>query len=259
MVSTVSRSERNAPSAESRSKPSPSLQIGSPAKLSSRRCCPPANILQPLMQTEEERLAGPAGIADGREQPLLQQIQAGPAQKIAPALELVGKSWSQSPPVSLEPGQQPAHRPAGDLDAEVVGGHVLEMMSLVQDQSLVRRQHRRVLPVVRGLPDRQVGRQQVVVHHHDVGLRRTAAGPKQKAAIELGALEPGTEIRLGAHLVPHLRARADRQIAQGAVGGVTGPLRDARSARPACPAPAASAAPTPPGACARGRDSSASP
>ena len=185
MVSTLSRSERNAPSAESRSKPSPSLQIGSPAKLVVQTLLPTGDLLQPLMEAKEECLAGPASIAYGREQPLLEQVQAGPAQQVVPALKLVGKGWSQSPAVSLEARQQPAHRAAGDLNAEVVRRHVLEVMSLVQDQALIWWQHRCVLPVVRCLAHGQIGCEQVMVHHHDVGFRGAPASPKQKAAIEL--------------------------------------------------------------------------
>ena len=66
-----------------------------------------------------------------------------------------------------------------------------------------------------------------MVDHDDVGLRRAPARPEQEAAVEVRALEPGAEIGLGAHLVPDLRARRDRQIAQRAVGRVARPLGDA--------------------------------
>ena len=72
-----------------------------------------------------------------------------------------------------------------DLDAEVAGRDVLEVVRLVEDESLVGRQHGRLLPVVLRLAHREVGGEQVVVHHHDVGLRRPAPGPEQEAAVEV--------------------------------------------------------------------------
>jgi hypothetical protein len=47
-------------------------------------------ILEPLVQSSEERFAGAASIGDGRQQSLMQQVETGPAQEVTPALELVG-------------------------------------------------------------------------------------------------------------------------------------------------------------------------
>ena len=91
------------------------------------------------------------------------------------------------------------------------------MVGLVEHQAPVGRQHRRLLPVVLRPADREVGRQQVVVHHHDVRLGRPPAGPEQEAAVEVRTLEPGAEVRLRAHLVPDLGRRRHRQVAQRAV------------------------------------------
>ena len=109
----------------------------------------------------------------------------------------------------------------------MAGGDVLEVMAFVQNQPAVRGQHRRLLPVVLGLPHRQVRRQQVMVDHDHVRLGRPSPGAEQEAPVEVGALEPGAQVRLGADLVPDLRARRHRQVAQRAVGGVSGPLGDA--------------------------------
>ncbi len=131
----------------------------------------------------------------------------------------------QAAPVALEAAQQAAHTTARHLRAEVPGGDVLEVMRLVEHDPLVRRQHRRFLPVVAGLAHLEVGREQVMVHHHHVGLRRLAPRAEHEAAVEVLALEPGTEVGLGAHLVPHLRARRRGQVAQRAIGGAAGPRR----------------------------------
>ena len=75
--------------------------------------------------------------------------------------------------------------------------------------------------------DREVGGQQVVVDHHDVRLRRPAAGPEQEAGIEVRALQPGAEVGLRAHLVPHLAGGLEREVGEGSVSGVPGPLEQA--------------------------------
>ena len=156
----------------------------------------------------------------------VQQVEAGAAEEVGPSHQLVRQRGHEPAPVPLEPGEQAPHGSAADLNAEVGGRHVLEVVGLVEHQPLVRRQHRRFLPVVLGLTHREVRRQQMVVHDHDVGLRRTAAGPEQEALVEVAALEAGAEVRLSAHLVPHFTGGRDRQVAQGAVGGVSRPLRD---------------------------------
>ena len=65
------------------------------------------------------------------------------------------------------------------------GGDVLEVMRLVEDQPPVRRQHRRLLPVVLRLAHREVGGEQVMIHHDDVGLGRAAPRPEEEAAVEV--------------------------------------------------------------------------
>ena len=52
--------------------------------------------------------------------------------------QLVRQRRRQTAAVPLEPTEQPAHRPAGDLEAEVAGGDVLEVMAFVQNETAVR-------------------------------------------------------------------------------------------------------------------------
>src|SRR6478736_6564800 len=100
------------------------------------------------------------------------------------------------------------------------------MVCLIENQPAVWWQHRGFLPVVLGLADREIRRQEVMIDDHYICLRGPSPGSKQKAAVEVGALEAGAEIGLGADLVPDLRARSDRQVAQWAVGRMPGPLRN---------------------------------
>ncbi len=66
--------------------------------------------------------------------PLGEQVEAGAAQEVGPSHQLVRQRGHEPAPVPLEPGQQAAHGPAADLDAEVGGRDVLEMVRLVEHQ-----------------------------------------------------------------------------------------------------------------------------
>ena len=99
-------------------------------------------------------------------------------------------------------------------------------MCLVEHQALVRRQHRGLVPIVGRLTHGEIGGEQMVVHDHHVGLRGLAAGTEQEATVEMHALHPRAEIRLGGHFVPHFGTRWRREIAQRAVGGAPGPFAD---------------------------------
>ena len=155
------------------------------------------------------RLAGAAGVGDAR------AAGARCSRSRLARLSRSPRAISSCASVGARPRPFRSNRASSRRTARLLTwtprwlrGDVLEVVRLVEHQPPVRRQHRRLLPVVLGLPDREVGREQVVVHHHHVGLRRPAPGPEQEAAVEVAALEPGAEVRLRAHLVPHLAATA---------------------------------------------------
>ncbi len=155
------------------------------------------------------RVGRAARVAERGQEPLVQQVEARAAQQVAPAHELVRERRREPAAVALEPRQQPAHRRGCDTwMPRWPAATSSRWWRLVEDEPLVRRQHRRLLPVVLRLAHREVGREQVVVHDDDVRLGRAAPGPEQEAAVEVAALEARAEIGLGAHLVPHLRATA---------------------------------------------------
>jgi hypothetical protein len=110
----------------------------------------------------------------------------------------------------------------------VLCGHILQVVSLVEHQATIWRQHRRLLPVVRRLPYRKIRRQQMMVHDHHIGFGRAAPRPEQEAAIEVRTLEPGAEIGFRADLVPDFGRGRHGEVAQGAVAGVCGPLDQAQ-------------------------------
>ena len=71
-----------------------------------------------------------------------------------------------------------------DADAEVVGGDVLELVRLVEDDRFVRRQQLHVRPF---LAQRQVGEEEVVIDDHDVGRVRAPPRLRHEAALEVRA------------------------------------------------------------------------
>src|SRR5438874_1429523 len=72
-----------------------------------------------------------------------------------------------------------------------------------------------------------------MVHDHDVRLCRAPSRLEKEAAVEVGALEPGAQIRLRRHRVPHLAARLVGEIGERAVARPGGPRREAVELRPA--------------------------
>src|SRR5690348_14386251 len=106
------------------------------------------------------------------------------------------------------------------------GGRVLEMVALVHDEPGVRGEHRRFLPVVRRAPYGDVGHEKMMIDDDDIGLRRLATRLVEKALLVQWALEPPAQIGLRRDLVPELRPRRRRQIAQRAVARSVGPGGD---------------------------------
>ncbi|PYP71813.1 MAG: hypothetical protein DMD41_11105 [Gemmatimonadetes bacterium] len=105
-------------------------------------------------------------------------------------------------------------------------GDVLEVMRFVQDQPAVGRQHGRLEPVVGGEAHGEVGGEQVVIHHDDVGLGGAAARLEDEAALKVRAGEPRAQVRLGGDRVPHVGRGLVGEIGETAVGGAPGPGGD---------------------------------
>ena len=147
----------------------------------------PAPRLGQAVQAEEHlrpRRAGPspmAGSSRSRTRSRLARLSRSPR-----ADSSMTSDGTSPLPFRSNRAQQPLHPAARDLRAEVRGRHVLEVVRLVEDQSPVGRQHRRLLPVVRRLAHGEVGGEQVVIHHHHVGLGRSPPGPEQEAPVEEG-------------------------------------------------------------------------
>ena len=102
-------------------------------------------------------------------------------------------------------------------------GDVLQVMRFVEHQAAIGRQHGGLEPVVGRDPHREIGREQVVVHHDDVGLGGAAPRLEQEAALEVGTLEPRAQVRLRRDGVPYLRRRLVGQVREAAIAGARRP------------------------------------
>ena len=164
------------------------------------------------MEPEEEEVGRPLGVDDAGCEPLTEEIERGLAQQVVLGRELTAERGYDPLPVPLQTRQGAPDPTAGDLSAQVIGGDVLEMVGLVEDDALVRREDRRFLPVVRRLAHREVGREQMVIDHHHVGLSGLPTRRKEETPGVERALEARAEIGLGAHLVPHFRRGGHGQV-----------------------------------------------
>ncbi len=165
-----------------------------------------------------EQLVGPApGRHERVEHRARQQIAARRAEQIVVGTELRRERRQEAAAVALETPEQPLHAEHADLRAEVLGRDVFQVVGFVQHQAAVGRQDRRLLPIVRRDPHRQVGGEQVVIHHHDVGFGGSASRRENEAAIEVRALEPRAQIRLRRDRIPHVARRLFDEVRQTAV------------------------------------------
>ncbi len=151
MVSTVSRRRRNARSVSSqRERRAPRPRPDRRRTRRPSRSWPPARPSSRAKSRSEARPRWRAGHRRARA-PAARWIRSRLARlsRSLRAVSSLRQRRHQPAAVPLEAAEQPADAAARHLDAEVAGGDVLEVVRLVEDQPLVRRQHRRLLPVVR--------------------------------------------------------------------------------------------------------------
>ena len=91
---------------------------------------------------------------------------------------------------------------------------VFEVVGLVDDEPPIWWEDSGLLPVLDLSPHGQVSRQQVMVDHHHIGIRRAAAGLEHETLIEVRTLETGAQIRFGTNLVPDFPRRFRCKIRQ---------------------------------------------
>ena len=120
--------------------------------------------------------------------------------------------------LALDVARQLLDAEGRDLDAEVLGRHVLDEVRLVEDQGVVGGDHLAVAAVLH----REVGAEQVVVHDHDVGLERPLAHAGHEAGVEERARLADAVLARGRDLAPEVHdVRHVRDL--GAVAGLRSP------------------------------------
>jgi hypothetical protein len=174
-------------------------------------------------EQREHGVRGTAGRREGVGEALLHQVAARRGEQVVAPEQHRAERREQAPSVLLEPGQQPVDPEPTRLRAQVHRRHVFQVVRLVEHESAVGRQHGRLLPVVRHHAHGEVGREQVVVDYDHVGFGGPAPRLEQEAALEVRALEPGAQIRLRRHRVPHVAARLVGEVGEGAVARPSGP------------------------------------
>ncbi len=129
------------------------------------------------------------------------------------------------------------HAVRGDLDAEVLGGHVLEEVGLVEDHRVVGGDD---LAVAARVLHREVGAEQVVVHDHEVGLERALAHAGHPAGVEVGAGLADAVLARGRDLAPEVHGVGQVRDLRAVAGvGVGSPVLDGPEERDLVEAPEA--------------------
>ena len=122
----------------------------------------------------------------------------------------------------VQRAQQVADAALGEPDSEVLRGHVLDLVRLVEDHVVVRRQHaaRRARARAHG----EIREEQRMVRDEELPVLHAPARRLVEALVERGAAAAHAVVGIALHLVPHLAARQLRQRGQRTVLGVVGPL-----------------------------------
>ena len=103
--------------------------------------------------------------------------------------------------LALQVGRQIEALQPGKATTEKGGGHVFQMVGLVEERGLVAGQNLAVAAPAHG----QIREEQVVVHHHEVGGGRVPAQLREEAGRCLGAVLAQTEMVLAANRLPERR------------------------------------------------------
>src|SRR5438105_1184694 len=219
IVSTPSRSSLNATSKFSSATSSPSRQTLSVANASvSRRtgaldCSPSRRLARRPNNSSAQRRA---------------PTSASNTLRVSKSRLAAAIKSSRVPSSAARAGKRPRPLRAehADLRAEVLRRDVFEMVGLVEHQAPIGREHRSFLPVVGRDAHGEIGSQQMMVYHHDIGFGSSAPRCKHEALIEVGTFEPRAQIRFGGHRVPYFARRFLYEVGEAAVGGARRPARD---------------------------------
>ena len=192
------------------------------------RCPPAAPRAAACSRSNMRWLCSRARCVLGHE-PFAHEVETRRAQQVARRARVAWRAAGSSPLLPRRSRRPKSRvRPRRVTDAPRCAGRgVLEVMSLVDDHAPVRRQHRRVVPVVatRGARPRRpaAGGGSPPPRRPATRSRRAV---EQEAVVVVRTLEPSAQVGLRRHLVPHVGARRRGQVGHGAVGGVLRPAHD---------------------------------
>ena len=103
----------------------------------------------------------------------------------------------------------------------MIGGHIFERMTFVEDDGLVVRQQTRILPT-----ERQIAEKERMVDDQNVGAVSRFASREVKALLVIRAFFAEAIPRIGLDQIPHRRHRLDRKIGAAAIGRRARPTAD---------------------------------
>ena len=112
---------------------------------------------------------------------------------------------------------------ARDRQAEVVGGDILDVVRLVEDDDAILRQDADVAPAERA--NHQVGEKEGVIDYEDVRLVELLARLEVEAVGVVGTALAQAVARIALDQLPDRPERTKLQVAAAAVGGALRPLR----------------------------------
>ena len=135
-------------------------------------------------------------------------------QRARSLLDLLDLEWcGRQQPCGI--AHQIVHAEVAERHAEVLRGHVLELVGLIHDERGARGDHF----AVGALADRRVSAEQMVVDDDHVGFGRALAHQRQEAVTVTRTLGAETGVGIGGDLVPERKILG--QVTQlGAVAGL---------------------------------------
>ena len=145
----------------------------------------------------------------------------------------LGQQVREQPPLAdflllaqtVKTPQQLKEPAPGKLSAEIVGGHVFDVMGLVQYDSRVTGQDGRVGVAACFAAHGQIGEQEVVIGDEQIGRGRLAASIVKEAVVVERTAHARTVVAFTGHLFPDGRLRHNAEVGPAAVPGLMSPLQ----------------------------------
>ena len=142
------------------------------------------------------------------------QVERSDTQQVLPRGKPSGERWKQSLAAAFQSTKEAQQTAPGGGGSQMTGCRIFQMMSLVEHEARVRRQHRRIVPLLGGSAYGQIRQEQMVIDDDHIGLRRLPPGGEEKALVEVRTLQPKTQIGLRRHFIPDVGLGRRGEVAQ---------------------------------------------